>query len=40
MSHGAYVLKMGQDRYTGPGKELLNDPNVIDLYLGGAASGA
>jgi ABC-type branched-subunit amino acid transport system ATPase component len=31
---------MGQNRFTGPGKELLNDPKVIDLYLGGASRSA
>ena len=40
MSHRGYVLEMGQNRFTGPGKELLDDPKVIDLYLGGAARGA
>lgn len=39
MSDRGYVLEMGQNRFTGPGKELLNDPKVIDLYLGGRASG-
>ena len=40
MSHRGYVLEMGQNRFTGPGKELLNDPKVIDLYLGGASRSA
>ena len=31
-----YVLDMGRARYEGPGHELLHDPRVIDLYLGGA----
>lgn len=30
----AYVLDQGKNAYTGPGRELLHDPNVIDLYLG------
>ena len=30
----AYVLDQGKDAYTGPGRELLNDPKVISLYLG------
>ena len=30
-----YVLDMGRARYEGPGHELLHDPRVIDLYLGG-----
>lgn len=31
---------MGQNRFIGPGKELLNDPKVADPYLGGASRGA
>lgn len=30
----AYVLDQGKDAYTGTGRELLNDPKVISLYLG------
>ena len=30
----AYVLDQGKTALTGPGSELLNDPKVIDLYLG------
>lgn len=30
----AYVLDQGTDAYTGTGRELLNDPKVISLYLG------
>lgn len=29
-----YVLDQGRDAYTGTGKELLDDPKVIELYLG------
>lgn len=29
-----YVLDQGTDAYTGSGRELLNDPKVISLYLG------
>ena len=29
-----YVLDQGRDAYTGTGRELLNDPKVIELYLG------
>ncbi len=29
-----YVLDQGTDAYTGTGRELLNDPKVINLYLG------
>lgn len=39
MSDRGYVLEMGQNRFTGRGEELLNDPKVADLYLGGRASG-
>jgi branched-chain amino acid transport system ATP-binding protein len=38
MSDRGYVLEMGKNRFSGPGQELLNDPKVIDLYLGGRAS--
>ena len=37
MSDRGYVLDLGQDRFHGPGKELLEDPKVAELYLGGAA---
>jgi neutral amino acid transport system ATP-binding protein len=30
-----YVLDSGRDRYEGPGAQLLNDPKVGALYLGG-----
>jgi len=29
-----YVLDQGHDAYTGTGRDLLNDPKVISLYLG------
>ena len=29
-----YVLDQGKSAYTGTGRELLSDPNVIELYLG------
>ena len=29
-----YVLDQGRDAYTGTGRDLLNDPKVIGLYLG------
>ncbi len=32
--HRGYVLDQGRDAYTGTGHELLNDPQVIELYLG------
>ncbi len=44
LSHYAYVLDMGRNRFSGPGRELLHDETVVDLYLGGrgrlAAAGA
>jgi len=33
----AYVLDQGKDAYTGTGRALLNDPKMIDLYLGNLA---
>ena len=30
----AYVLDQGGNAHTGPGRELLHDPKVIELYLG------
>ena len=30
----AYVLDQGRNAYTGTGRELANDPKVIELYLG------
>ena len=30
-----YVLDMGRNRFEGRGKELLHDPKVVKLYLGG-----
>jgi neutral amino acid transport system ATP-binding protein len=35
IAHRGVVLDTGRDRYEGPGHELLNDPNVGALYLGG-----
>jgi branched-chain amino acid transport system ATP-binding protein len=37
MSNRGYVLDVGQNRFEGPGKELLDDPKVAELYLGGTA---
>jgi branched-chain amino acid transport system ATP-binding protein/neutral amino acid transport system ATP-binding protein len=37
LSHRGYVLDLGQNRFTGPGPELIADPKVADLYLGGGA---
>ena len=33
-----YVLEGGQNRFTGAGPDLLNDPQVAELYLGGRAA--
>ncbi len=35
MADRGYVLDSGRDRYEGPGPDLLNDPKVGALYLGG-----
>jgi neutral amino acid transport system ATP-binding protein len=37
MSDRGYVLDLGKDRFEGPGRELLEDPKVAELYLGGTA---
>ncbi|WP_408611128.1 ABC transporter ATP-binding protein [Glycomyces xiaoerkulensis] len=29
-----YVLDQGRSAYTGPGESLIDDPNVVELYLG------
>jgi ABC-type branched-subunit amino acid transport system ATPase component len=33
-----YVLDQGRDAYSGSGRELMNDPKVIELYLGTLAA--
>jgi branched-chain amino acid transport system ATP-binding protein len=33
-----YVLDQGRNAYTAPGRELMNDPKVIELYLGTLAT--
>jgi ABC-type branched-subunit amino acid transport system ATPase component len=35
LSHRGYVLASGENRVDGSGRELLNDPQVARLYLGG-----
>jgi neutral amino acid transport system ATP-binding protein len=35
MSDYGYVLDMGRNRFEGPGRELLENEKVTDLYLGG-----
>jgi ABC-type branched-subunit amino acid transport system ATPase component len=37
MSDRGYVLDVGKNRFEGAGKELLGDPKVAELYLGGTA---
>jgi len=37
MSDRGYVLDLGQNRFQGPGAELLEDTKVAELYLGGTA---
>jgi len=37
--HRGYVLDQGRNAYTGTGQQLLNDPKVIELYLGTLAQG-
>jgi ABC-type branched-subunit amino acid transport system ATPase component len=36
LSDYAYVLDMGRNAFEGEGSALLNDPKVVELYLGGA----
>jgi len=35
VSDRGYVLVMGENKYSGSGKELLNDPEVRKSFLGG-----
>jgi neutral amino acid transport system ATP-binding protein len=37
MSDRGYVLDLGQNRFEGTGRELLENPKVAELYLGGTA---
>ncbi len=39
MSSRGYVLDLGRNRYEGRAAELLGDPRVAELYLGGARRG-
>lgn len=34
ISDRAYVLDQGKDAYTGTGRQLMEDPKVVELYLG------
>ncbi len=36
----AYVLDQGRNAYSGRGRDLMNDPKVIELYLGTLAKAA
>ena len=38
--HRGYVLDHGNNAYTGTGRDLLADPNVIALYLGTLAKAS
>ena len=38
MSHRGYVLDGGRNSFEGSGPDLLHDPKVVDLYLGGAVA--
>ena len=35
-----YVLDQGRNAYTGSGRELLDDPKVVQLYLGTLGAAA
>jgi ABC-type branched-subunit amino acid transport system ATPase component len=35
MAHRGYVLDLGKNRFEGRGADLLHDPKIADLYLGG-----
>jgi ABC-type branched-subunit amino acid transport system ATPase component len=37
MSDRGYVLDLGQNKFEGSGREVLDDPKVAELYLGGTA---
>jgi ABC-type branched-subunit amino acid transport system ATPase component len=36
MSDYGYVLDMGRNRFEGNGRALVDDPKIVDLYLGGS----
>jgi ABC-type branched-subunit amino acid transport system ATPase component len=40
LADAAFVLDMGQNAYSGTGRELLDDPRVAELYLGGSGRTA
>jgi branched-chain amino acid transport system ATP-binding protein len=35
ISHRGYVLELGRNRHEGTGQQLLADPEVRQMYLGG-----
>jgi len=35
-----YVLDTGRNAYSGPGPQLLHDPRVVELYLGGTTASS
>ena len=37
LADAGYVLDTGRNAYSGPGRELLDDPRVVELYLGGSS---
>ena len=36
ISDRGYVLELGRERLEGPARQLLDDPKVAQLYLGGS----
>jgi ABC-type branched-subunit amino acid transport system ATPase component len=40
LSDRGYVLDMGRNAYTGTGRALLDDPKVVELYLGASSATA
>src|SRR5262249_20872877 len=38
LADAGYVLDTGRNAYSGPGRELLDDPRVVELYLGGGSA--
>lgn len=38
-SHRGYVLELGQERFEGTAEELLGNPEMAKLYLGGSTEG-
>ncbi len=40
LAHTGYVLDMGRNAFSGPGAQLLHDPKVAELYLGGSSTTA